>query len=80
VVKDQRVVALTDFGIIAKKSDNDINFFVNSIATANPVEGVEINLISTKQSNTSYRQNKFGRCSEVFKTLKIINQRILSRA
>lgn len=46
-IHGSKIVALTDFGIIAKKSDNEMIVFVNSILTTAPVEGVEINLISS---------------------------------
>jgi len=42
-----KVLALSDLGIIAKKADNELIVFVNSIATAEPVRGVEISLISS---------------------------------
>ncbi|TAL69945.1 MAG: hypothetical protein EPN82_04825 [Bacteroidetes bacterium] len=46
-IADAKMLALTDLGIIAKKSGNEILIFVNSIAKAEPIEGVEISIIST---------------------------------
>lgn len=42
-----KIVALSDLGIIVKKAANEMIVFVNSIATAEPVSDVEINLISS---------------------------------
>lgn len=44
---DSKVVAISDLGIISKTADNEIYVFVNSIGTAEPVAGAEVNIIST---------------------------------
>jgi len=46
-LQDAKVVAITDLAIIAKMSQSGLMVFVNSIESTEPVEGVEINLIST---------------------------------
>lgn len=46
-LRSTKLVSLTDLGIIAKKSDNELIVFVNSIATAEPVKDVEISLLSS---------------------------------
>jgi uncharacterized protein YfaS (alpha-2-macroglobulin family) len=42
-----KMLSLSDLGIITKKADNEMIVFVNSIATTEPVKGVDINLISS---------------------------------
>lgn len=44
---DSKMVAISDLGIISKKSKNEIFVFVNSIATTEPIEGAEVRIIST---------------------------------
>ncbi len=46
-ISDSKMVALSNLGIIAKSSGDEIIVFVNSIATTDPVEGVEISVISS---------------------------------
>jgi uncharacterized protein YfaS (alpha-2-macroglobulin family) len=46
-VRDSKMMAISDLGIITKKSSDEIIVFVNSISTAEPIEGVDINVIST---------------------------------
>ncbi len=41
------MVAISDLGIICKKSQDELMVFVNSIATAEPVKDVQIDIIST---------------------------------
>lgn len=45
-IHDSKMIAISDLGIIVKKASNELLVFVNSISKAEPVEGVEINLIS----------------------------------
>ncbi|MFA6570795.1 MAG: MG2 domain-containing protein, partial [Bacteroidota bacterium] len=60
-LSDSKMVAMTDLAIITKKSGNDILVFVNSIESAEPVEGVEISIISTKnQTLTTGRTDSKG--------------------
>ncbi len=56
-----KMVGLSDLGIIAKLSSNQLMVFVNSIATTEPVSGVNITLISsTNQQIVSGRTNDKG--------------------
>ncbi|MBI5324089.1 MAG: alpha-2-macroglobulin family protein [Ignavibacteriae bacterium] len=60
-IADAKMLAMTDIGIIAKKSGNEILVFVNSIAKAEPIEGVEISIISTNnQTLLSGKTDKEG--------------------
>ncbi|MBU0475587.1 MAG: hypothetical protein KKF62_15675 [Bacteroidetes bacterium] len=45
---DGKMIAISDLGIISKKSEKDLIVFVNSISSAEPVEGVDVNIISSK--------------------------------
>lgn len=45
--KDVKVISVSDLGMIVKRSSDGLMVFVNSIRTAQPVEGVSISLIST---------------------------------
>lgn len=45
--KDLKVVSVSDLGIIAKRSNDELFVMVNSIRTAEPLSGVDIALIST---------------------------------
>ncbi|MBE0643578.1 MAG: alpha-2-macroglobulin family protein [Bacteroidetes bacterium] len=46
-IQDSKIVALSDLALIARMADEQITVFVNSIATARPVDGVEITVISS---------------------------------
>ncbi|MFO7445213.1 MAG: MG2 domain-containing protein [Ignavibacteriaceae bacterium] len=46
-ISDGKIISLSDLGIIAKKSDDQLLVFVNSISSAEPVGGVAVNLISS---------------------------------
>ncbi len=46
-IQDSKVVAMSDLGIIAKKSENEMVFFINSIATTEPITDAEIEVISS---------------------------------
>ena len=60
-VYGSKLVALTDLGIIAKRSESELLVFVNSISSATPVEGVEISLISSNnQTLLSGKTNSDG--------------------
>ena len=50
-LNDSKMVVISDLGIIAKKSEKNIIVFVNRISTAEPVEGVEVNIISSKNQS-----------------------------
>jgi uncharacterized protein YfaS (alpha-2-macroglobulin family) len=42
-----KFIAISDLGLICKRSDNDLMVWVNSIATTSSVEGVNVKLISS---------------------------------
>ncbi len=46
-ISDAKMVAVSDLGIIAKQSNNEIIVFVNTISQAEPAASVEVNVIST---------------------------------
>lgn len=46
-IQDTKIFAVSDLGIIAKRSHNSVMVFVNSIANTNPVENAEVKLISS---------------------------------
>ncbi len=46
-IQDSKIIAISDLGIIARKAENEMMFFVNSIATAEPVADAEIKVVST---------------------------------
>ncbi|MBK8944036.1 MAG: alpha-2-macroglobulin family protein [Ignavibacteriae bacterium] len=50
-IKDRKIVAVSDFGIITKKAKNEMLVFVNSISNAEPIEGANVEIYSTH--NTS---------------------------
>ncbi|MBK7105491.1 MAG: alpha-2-macroglobulin family protein [Ignavibacteriae bacterium] len=60
-IKDRKIVAVSDFGIITKKAKNEMIVFVNSISKAEPIEGAKVEIYSTH--NTSMLEgvtDKFG--------------------
>ncbi len=46
-INDSKLVAVSDIGIIVKYGKDDIWVFTNSIATAEPMQGVDVNIISS---------------------------------
>ncbi|NOX16730.1 MAG: alpha-2-macroglobulin family protein [Chlorobi bacterium] len=46
-LRDSKLISLSDIGIIAKKSANDIKVFLNKLSDASPVQGAEVSVIST---------------------------------
>jgi uncharacterized protein YfaS (alpha-2-macroglobulin family) len=46
-MSDAKIVAISDLGIIARQSETELLVLVNSIKSANPVEGVKVDLISS---------------------------------
>jgi uncharacterized protein YfaS (alpha-2-macroglobulin family) len=60
-ISDSKMIAMSDLGIIAKSSQNEIMIFVNSISGAEPVVGAEISVISTNnQTILSAKSNEEG--------------------
>ncbi len=47
-LNDSKMIAISDLGIITKKSKSDLIVFVNSISSAEPVENVDVEIISSK--------------------------------
>lgn len=45
--KDLKVVSVSDLGVVAKRSPDELLIYVNSIKSAQPVSGVEVSLISS---------------------------------
>ncbi|MCB0839961.1 MAG: hypothetical protein KDD99_25000, partial [Bacteroidetes bacterium] len=45
-MSDAKIVAISDLGIIARQSETELLVLVNSLQSADPVEGVKIDLIS----------------------------------
>jgi alpha-2-macroglobulin len=80
-VYGSKIVALTDFGIIAKKSESELMVFVNSISSTSPVEGVEINLISSNnQTLLTGKTNNEGivKFTNIEENLKNFNPRVIT--
>ncbi len=68
-IKASKMLSLTDLGIIAKKSEDELIVFINSLATVQPVENVEITLISSNnQTLLSGKTNSEGVI--IFKDIK----------
>ena len=57
-INDSKMVALSDLGIITKMADDEIIVFVNSIATTEPVAGVDVTVISS--NNQTLLSGKTG--------------------
>ncbi|MEM7036038.1 MAG: hypothetical protein AAF570_03590, partial [Bacteroidota bacterium] len=50
-LSDNKIISLSDMGLIAKRTDKDLLVFVNRLSTARPVPGARVQLISsTNQS------------------------------
>jgi len=45
--KDIKVISISDLGIIAKRSADELLVFVNSIRTTEPLSGIQVSLVST---------------------------------
>ncbi len=45
-MRDRKVISLSDLGIIAKKTDEEVIVFVNALSTARPIGGVTVKVIS----------------------------------
>ncbi len=46
-VNDSKIVAISDIGVIAKYGRDEIMVFTNSISTTQPLQGVDVNIISS---------------------------------
>lgn len=46
-IQDSKIIALSDLGLIARMGDAQVTVFVNSIATARPLRGVEVTVLSS---------------------------------
>jgi uncharacterized protein YfaS (alpha-2-macroglobulin family) len=58
-LRDRILVSVSDIGLIAKKTKNDILVFANSIKEAKPISNVKINFISSN-NQTVYTANTNG--------------------
>ena len=47
-IQDSKMIALSDLAIIAKSSDKELVVFVNSIKSAEPLSGIKVSVVSTK--------------------------------
>lgn len=50
-LKASKLVSVSDVGLIARETDNEIVVFANSILTAKPLTGVKLSLISSNNQN-----------------------------
>ncbi len=76
-----KMLALSDLGIIAKQSPDQLLVFVNSIATTEPVDNVEIMLVSSNnQTILTGRTNSKGVASfkNLKESLKDFNPRVIT--
>ncbi|MGB0522148.1 MAG: alpha-2-macroglobulin family protein, partial [Flammeovirgaceae bacterium] len=55
-LKQNKLVAISDIGLIAKQAENDIYVWANSIKTAESLEGTEISLFSTNNQKVLKKQ------------------------
>lgn len=74
-IQDTKIFAVSDLGIIAKRSHNSISVFVNSISSTDPVESAEVKLVSSNNQllaegftnkNGAVTLNKFYHSLEEF--------------
>lgn len=72
-IKDTKIFSVSDLGIIAKKSGDELIIFINSISNAEPVQNAEVEVYSThNQPMLKEVTNSFG---VVKFDLKITNKR-----
>ena len=50
-IRSNKLVSISDIGLIAKQSENEIWVFANSIQTAEPISGVKLQLISSNNQS-----------------------------
>lgn len=53
-LRDSKIIALSDIGLISKQSNNEMLVFAHSIKTAEPLSGVEVKLV-TRNNQTLYK-------------------------
>ncbi|MEN7550911.1 MG2 domain-containing protein [Rapidithrix thailandica] len=68
-LKATKVIAVSDIGLIAKASDNEVLVFANSLKTGEPLNGVAVSLISTNNQEI-YTVNTDHRGIAVFPDVK----------
>ncbi len=68
--KATKLVSISDIGMIMKSSENEVVVFTNSIKTAEPINGVEISLISSN-NQTIQTAKTDGKGMAVFKEFKV---------
>ena len=79
--RDSKMLALSDLGIIAKKSSNQLMVFVNSIATTKAVDNAVVTLISTNnQTILSGKTNSKGVASfnNISQSMKDFTPRVIT--
>lgn len=60
-IKDTKIFSVSDLGIIAKKTEDELIIFINSISKAEPVQNAEVEIYSThNQSMLKEVTNSFG--------------------
>lgn len=67
-VRDSKVVSVSDIGLIARQSGNDIWVFANSIKTTQPLANTTLTLVSSNNQQV-YTQTTNGEGLAVFKDL-----------
>jgi alpha-2-macroglobulin len=68
-IRSTRLISVSDIGLIAKKSEDDIIVFANSIKTTGPLAGIKISFISTN-NQTVHTATTDGSGVAVFSGMK----------
>jgi len=58
-VSDAKMIAMSDIGIITKHGTNNMMVFINSISTAEPIDGVKVTVISTNNQTLMSGKSDF---------------------
>lgn len=69
-INASKIVALSDIGMIVRQTEEEIIVFANSIISAEPLEGVEVNLVSHNNQNV-YKLTTDGKGVARFADLKV---------
>jgi len=68
-IRSNKLVSISDIGLIAKQTDNEIWVFANSIQSAEPISGVKLQLISSNNQSV-YTSETDSKGVAVFKDIK----------
>ena len=68
-IKANKIVSISDIGLIVKETENDIYVFSNSILNASSIQGVQVNLISTNNQSV-YKATTDGNGVAKFEDIK----------